>query len=76
MPRQGGKDRVTILPNSLIKPLRVQLATAKQLHEQAWPTGTGLSTCPMLWNGNIRTPTKSGFGSTFSLLRNDPRPAR
>jgi integrase len=31
---KGGKDRVTILPNSLMKPLRVQLATTEQLHEQ------------------------------------------
>ena len=31
---KGGKDRVTILPNCLIKLLRVQLVTAKQLHEQ------------------------------------------
>jgi integrase len=41
MRRQGGKDRVTILPNSLIKPLRVQLATAKQLHEQDLADGYG-----------------------------------
>jgi integron integrase len=38
---KGGKDRVTILPNSLIKPLRVQLATAKQLHEQDLADGYG-----------------------------------
>ena len=38
---KGGKDRVTILPNSLIKPLRVQLVTAKQLHEQDLVDGYG-----------------------------------
>jgi integron integrase len=38
---KGGKDRVTILPNSLIKPLRAQLATAKQLHEQDLADGYG-----------------------------------
>jgi integron integrase len=38
---KGGKDRVTILPNSLIKPLRVQLATTKQLHEQDLADGYG-----------------------------------
>ena len=41
MRRQGGKDRVTILPNSLIKPLRVHLATAKQLHAQDLADGYG-----------------------------------
>ena len=38
---KGGKDRVTILANSLIKPLRVQLVTAKQLHEQDLGDGYG-----------------------------------
>lgn len=38
---KGGKDRVIILPNSLIKPLRVQLVTAKQLHEQGLVDGYG-----------------------------------
>jgi len=38
---KGGKDRVTILPNSLIKPLRVQLVMAKQLHEQDLVDGYG-----------------------------------
>jgi len=38
---KGGKDRVTILPNSLIKSLRVQLFTAKQLHEQDLVDGYG-----------------------------------
>jgi integrase len=38
---KGGKDRVTILPNSLVKPLRVQLVMAKQLHEQDLVDGYG-----------------------------------
>ena len=38
---KGGRDRVTVLPNSLIKPLRVQLATTKQLHEQDVADGYG-----------------------------------
>jgi integrase len=72
---KGGKDRVTILPNSLIKPLRVQLATAKQLHEHNLADGYGAvrSACPMPWNANIRMRTKNGSGNTFSLLRNDHR---
>jgi len=38
---KGGKDRVTILPDSVIKPLRIQLAKAKQLHEQDLAKGYG-----------------------------------
>ena len=38
---KGGKDRVTMLPNSLVKPLRVQLVTAKQLHQQDLADGYG-----------------------------------
>ena len=38
---KGGRGRVTVLPNSLIKPLRVQLATTKQLHEQDVADGYG-----------------------------------
>ena len=72
---KGGKDRVTILPNSLIKPLHVQLATAKQLHEQDLAAGYGAVrfACLTLWNTNILMLTKNGFGSMFSLLRNDHR---
>ena len=43
---KGGKDRVTILPNSLIKPLRVHLVTAKQLHEQDPASGYGAVCLP------------------------------
>jgi len=38
---KGGKDRLTILPDSVIGPLRAQLAMAKQLHEQDLSNGYG-----------------------------------
>ena len=38
---KGGKDRLTILPDSVIEPLRTQLAVAKQLHEQDLSNGYG-----------------------------------
>jgi integron integrase len=38
---KGGKDRVTMLPDSLAEPLRVQLAAAKALHEADLALGLG-----------------------------------
>jgi len=38
---KGGNDRLTILPDSIIEPLRAQLAMAKQLHEQDLAHGYG-----------------------------------
>ncbi len=59
---------VTILPNSLIKPLRVELVRAKQLHEQDLADGHGAVrfACPMLQNVNIHTPIKNRFGCYYS----------
>ncbi|MBC7945492.1 MAG: integron integrase, partial [Burkholderiales bacterium] len=38
---KGNKDRVTMLPESLIQPLRDQLAKAKRLHDQDLEAGFG-----------------------------------
>lgn len=38
---KGGKDRVTLLPDSLIEPLRNHLARVKELHELDLTTGFG-----------------------------------
>ena len=38
---KGGEDRVTILPNSLVEPLREQLQRVKRLHEQDLARGYG-----------------------------------
>jgi integron integrase len=36
---KGAKDRVTVLPDSLVQPLRTHLATIRQRHEQALAQG-------------------------------------
>jgi integron integrase len=59
---KGGKDRVTILPNSLIKPLRVQLATTEQLHEQDLADGYGAVYLPYALERRASTPEQSGAG--------------
>lgn len=38
---KGGKDRVTVLPENLIEPLRAQLARARALHEADLAAGRG-----------------------------------
>ena len=38
---KGFKDRVTLLPDSLVKPLRVQIAKVRTLHEQDLTAGSG-----------------------------------
>lgn len=38
---KGGKDRVTVLPENLIRPLQQQLAQAKALHDQDLADGFG-----------------------------------
>ncbi len=38
---KGGKDRITLLPESLIEPLRNHLARVKELHEQDLASGFG-----------------------------------
>jgi integrase len=38
---KGGKDRVTILPESLVAPLTVHLARVRELHELAIAQGYG-----------------------------------
>mgnify|MGYP001826095794 FL=1 len=55
---KGGKDRVNILPNNLIKPLRVQLATAKQLHEQDCADGYGTVYLPYALERNYANANK------------------
>ena len=43
---KGGKDRVTVLPENLIAPLREQLAHALALHEHDLHAGHGLVWLP------------------------------
>ena len=38
---KGSKDRITLLPDSLVEPLRQQLTTAKKIHQQDLSRGLG-----------------------------------
>jgi integron integrase len=38
---KGGKDRITVLPECVLEPLRLQLASVRQLHEQDLAAGYG-----------------------------------
>lgn len=43
---KGGKDRYTLLPRSLVGPLRKQIQQAKEIHQQDLVQGYGLSSLP------------------------------
>jgi integrase len=43
---RGGKDRVTVLPESLVEPLRIHLAETKLVHEADLATGAGRVVLP------------------------------
>jgi integrase len=61
---KGGKDRDTLLPDSLCAPLRRQLRYAKALHDNDLERGsTGASPYLTPWNANIQTPAESGAGN-------------
>ena len=55
---KGGKDRLTILPDSIIEPLRIQLAMAKQLHEQDLANGYGAVYLPYALERNYPQANK------------------
>ena len=64
----------TVLTKEKVRQVIAQLAGVHRLIVQLlYGSGLRLSTCLMLWNANIPMPTKNGFGSMFSLLRNDHR---
>ena len=44
---KGGKDRVTVLPENLILPLRQQMAQAKARHDGTWRRASAKSGCRM-----------------------------
>lgn len=47
---KGEKDRLTMLPSSLIEPLKAQIAFVKQLHECDLENGYGSVELPYLPN--------------------------
>ena len=74
---KGQKDRVTMLPRTLIEPLRTHLTRVRLLHGVTSPTATVACTCRSPSTANIHTPIATGRGSTSSHRRADPSiPAR
>jgi len=71
--RTGGKDRVTIRPNSLVKPLRVQLVTAEQLHEQDLVDGYGTVYLPYALERKYPHANKEWSGCQASAPARFPR---
>ena len=73
---KGGKDRVTVLPENLIVPLRQQLVSAKRLHEQDLAEGLGAVWLPNALAVKYRNAPKAwGWQYVFpSPVRSiDPR---
>jgi integron integrase len=65
---KGQKDRVTLLPGSLIDPLRTHLAKIRQLHEVDLREGFGRVHLPHALS-TIRARIATGGGSMFSPRR-------
>ena len=63
---KGGKDRVTMLPRSLMAPLEAQLREAKAVHERDLADGGGASRCPRRSRASTRTRRRNGAGSGSS----------
>ena len=70
---KGAKDRVTMLPESLIEPLRRHLERVRELHGEDLRPVTVRCICPMRSIASTRTPARSGCGSTYSPPRDCPK---
>lgn len=66
---KGGKDRRTMLPRSLVDPLRAQLAEAARVHERDRQRDSGGCGCRGRWRASIRARRWNGAGSTFFRRR-------
>jgi integrase len=62
---KGNKDRMTVLPENLIAPLKDQLQKARALHEKDLALGLGCVYCRMRWRSNIRRRISNGRGNGF-----------
>lgn len=73
---KGEKDRVTMLPEKLVEPMRGHLERVRLLHARDLREGYGARcNCLMRSRASIRAPAASGIGNTFSR-RSIVRPAR
>jgi len=61
---KGGKDRVTMLPQTLHGPLQEHLRWRRRLYDDDLAKGMAEVFCPMRWRANIRTRPRNGHGST------------
>jgi integrase len=68
---KGQKDRVTMLPGSLVEPLQNHLGRVKQVHEQDLDAGFGRVYLPYALAKNTLTPIVNGDGSTSSRRHAD-----
>jgi site-specific recombinase XerD len=65
---KGDKDRVTMLPQSLVEPLQTHLERVQVLHRAAiLKRAMARSICPMRLIENIRMQAGNGVGSMSSL---------
>lgn len=63
---KGEKDRLTMLPESVIAPLRDHLVRVHHLHTGDLKAGFGAVYLPDAWSANTPTPPANGSGSTSS----------
>ena len=65
--RKGMKDRVTVLPDRLVEPLRRQLQWVRTCHERGDRLRVMAAlNCRPPWSASIRAPTLTSAGSTSS----------
>ena len=72
---KGEKDRVTMLPEKLVAPMRGHLERVRLLHATC-AKATARCICPMRWRASIHAPGVNGIGSTFFRRSIDRRTRR
>ncbi len=65
---KGGKDRLTLLPQSTIVPLRLQLQQVQLLHQQDLDQGYGATVLPFAGDRRATYPHKTSFIDPFRSL--------
>jgi hypothetical protein len=65
---KGGKDRVTMLADSVVNVMEEHLAGVRRLHRRDLAAGVAALRCPMRSRGRHPAPARSGVGSLSSLL--------
>ena len=74
---KGLRDRITILPERLRRPLQVHLERVQEIHHHDLRKGEVALICPSPWNANTATPIAPGHGSTlFQPPKSPPIRAR